>query len=72
MRFLRYCRDVFFAALRPSISWAQSIITLIILVVGCGMWLAAAFNMIIDPSNLVTMVPQSNILCHVGISGRRS
>lgn len=56
MRFLRYCLDVFFVALRPSISWAQFIIALIVIVIGCTIWLAAAFGMTIDASGLVTMI----------------
>jgi hypothetical protein len=56
MRLLRYCRDVFYVALRPSISWAQFIIAIIIIIVGCAIWLATGFGMTIDPSDLVTMV----------------
>jgi predicted permease len=56
MRFLRYCRLVFWVALRHSVSWAQYIIAVIIIIVGAAVWLTPSFGVTIDPSELVTMV----------------
>jgi hypothetical protein len=53
--FLCYCRLVSRAALHHSISWAQFIISIIVIIAVAGAWLAPVFGMIVDAYGLVAM-----------------
>jgi hypothetical protein len=62
MCFLRYCGLVLLVALRHSVSWAQFIIAIIIVISGSVIWLAPSFGMSIDPSEFVTMLRSPTFL----------
>jgi hypothetical protein len=61
-RILRYCGLVLWAALRHSVSWAQFIIAIVIIIAGAAIWILPSFGMTIDTTELMTILRSPTFL----------